>query len=264
MGWFTRRSNSWEIKNSLILLGVVGGISFISFGVLTPIAIAVFGRIVNVNRWFWHSCIIALVYLFFLILALFFLVADVDSVYVLAVNFISFYIYVVYMSLDLGEYLQRLDLQNIISLEKNKEYNYDAVISQYNSVQSDYQSTKDEFIYKLEYWKNKLAKPELIKSVDEIIRLTNIIITKDDHASDLFFLRHGSSIVNVLQQYVELDSSYISNPTVIGTKQSLEQVIIQSRVIFENELSNLIEMKVLEVDSEASVYISVLKGRGIL
>ncbi|MVX35918.1 hypothetical protein [Myroides sp. LoEW2-1] len=263
MGWFTKRSKSWEVKNTVLLLGVVGSVSFISFGVLTPIAIAIFGNIVNVNRWFWKSCMIALVYLFFLILALFFLVADVSSTYVLAVNFLSFYIYVVYMSLDLGEYLQRLDLQNYITLEKNKDYNYDAVISQFNQVQEDI-SPKDRFIAKLTFWRDQISNAKVVENVSELIRLTEIIIAKDESRADLFFVRHGSTIENVLQQYVELDQTYIANASVISTKENLEHVIAQSKVVFENELSNMIETEALQVDGEASVYISVLKGRGIL
>lgn len=263
MGWFTNRSKSWEFKNAVVLLGVVGAVSFLTLGLLTPIAVSIFGAIVKIGKWTKATLFIALVYLLFLIISLFAYLAGQSFISILALNFISFYIYVVYMSLDLGEYLQRLDLKNYIKLEKNKEYSYYEVMKQLNAL-NDSSSRKDVFIQNLEFYKKHIQNAKLLSDISELQRLVNIIVAKDEHRSDLFFERHGSTIENALKQYVELDTTYIKSSQVEESKHKIEVIIEKARIAFENELSKMIETEVLQVDAEAEVYTSILKGRGLL
>lgn len=263
MGWFTNRSKSWEFKNSLVLLGVVGGVSFLSLGLLTPLAVAVFGAIVKVSKWTKTTLFIALVYLLFLIISLFAYMAGEGFMSILTLNFISFYIYVAYMSLYLGEYLQRLDLKDYINLEKNKEYSYFSIMNQLTSVE-DNVSRKDLFIRNLRVLKTNISNSSMVSDIDELERLVNVIVETDPSKSELFFVRHASTIENALQQYIELDQNYLQNKEVADSKVKLEKLISSARLAFENELSKMFEMQILQVDAEAEVYISILKGRGLL
>lgn len=263
MGWFTNRSKSWEFKNSLVLLGVVGGVSFLSLGLLTPIAVAVFGAIVKVSKWTKTTLFISLIYLLFLVISLFAYMANQGFTTILTLNFISFYIYVAYMSLYLGEYLQRLDLKDYINLEKDKEYSYFSIMNQLVNVEENI-SRKDLFINNLTNLKKNITNISMQDDIDELIRLVNVIVETDPSKSDLFFERHASTIENALQQYITLDKDYLQNTEVKEAKEKLEQLISSARLAFENELSKMFEMQILEVDAEAEVYLSILKGRGLL
>ncbi|AJA67561.1 hypothetical protein HX045_10030 [Myroides odoratimimus] len=263
MGWFTNRNKTWEIREGLVLLGTVGIISFLSLGVLTPLVVMIFGYQVKVTRWIKTSFLISLVYLLVLLIALFVYLAGESPVSLLTLNYISFYIYVVYLALYLPEYLQRLDLKNYIKLEKNKEYNYYVIMEQLEDVQSS-ESLKESFMANLRTFRRQISNPSIVNEIDEILRLIDVIVLKESASTDLLLERHVSTIENALIQYIELNNSYHINNEVKQSISKLENLVKYARIALENELSKIIETQVLTVDGEASVYLSVLKGKGLL
>ncbi|MDM1348755.1 hypothetical protein HX017_17430 [Myroides marinus] len=263
MGWFTDRSKSWEIKETVLLLGVIGIVSFLSLGVLTPFAVFFFGNRVRISHWLKVSFFISSIYLVFLILALFVFVAGENPVSILTLNYISFYIYVVYLSIYVPEYLQRLDLKNYINLEKNKEYSYHTIIQQMNDVRSDIPN-KTSFIANLNRFKRSIVSQCMIIEINEILRLIEVIGVNNLNVTEVILERHVSTIENALTQYIELTTNYHQSKEVLDSIANLEELIKYARIALENELSMIIESQVLGVDGEASVYLSVLKGRGFV
>ncbi|MHC5202925.1 hypothetical protein [Myroides sp. LJL119] len=262
MGWFTYRSKSWEVKNALLLLGIVGGTSLLSLGVLTPLAIQIFGSVVSMTKWTKQSLYIAIFYFLFLFLALFILLANSQASYVIAFCFISFYVYTVYISFHIGEYLQRLDLKNYMELEKNVSYSYYQVYQQLN-VGSLQASSQDSFIAGLNIYKKQIDDRLLLKDIEELERLCAIIVSNSND-SELFFARHSASILGILQQYIELNNSYLKNDQTNALVSNLKQVISNAKTAFENEITNMVERQVLQVDAESQVYVSLLKAKGLL
>lgn len=263
MGWFTHRSKSWEIKNALVLLSVVGVTSLLSLGVLTPIAIHIFGSIVSMTRWTKQSLYIALFYLLFLFLSLFILLASNEASYVLTFSLVSFYVYTIYMSFHLGEYLQRLDLKNYMTLNKNESYSYYQVYAQLNN-SNLHSSSQEAFLQGLDVYKQQIKDVSLLSDISELQRLSLIITGGDSTATDLFFARHSSSVLNILQQYIELNNSYLQTQKTTELSNNLKQVIANSKIAFENEITNMVQRQVLQVDAESEIYVSLLKAKGLL
>ncbi len=263
MGWFTHQSKSWELKNSLLLLSVVGVTSILSLGVLTPVAIHIFGSIVNMTKWTKQSLYIALFYFSFLILALFLLLANQEASFVIIFSGISFYLYTIYMSLHLGEYLQRLDLKKLMKLNNNESYSYELTYDQLQPKKTLITS-KDLFIDGIEGFKKSISKQSIVNDLDTLQHLARLITQEESRETELFFERHSSTILNVLQQYVEINSSYLQNEHTKELSQKLVNVISKAKEAFENELSNMIEKEVLQVDAENQVYISLLKAKGLV
>lgn len=263
MGWFTHESKGWEIKNALVLLGVVGVTSILSLGVLTPLAIHIFGSIVQMTRWTKQSLYIALFYFLFLLVALFILLANQEASYVILFSIVSFYVYTLFMSLHLGEYLQRLDLKKYMNLQNNHSYSYAVTYKQVHPT-VELKSSKALFNEALEEYKNKINKLSIKQDISELQRLASLILQDDSRESELFFARHNSAILNILQQYVELDQSYLKNIDNLELSEKLETVISKAKTAFEQELSQMIQREVLQVDAESEVYISLLKAKGLL
>lgn len=263
MGWFTNRNKSWEIKQILILLGVVGMSSALTLGVLTPIVVFIFGSQVKISRWTKTAVFIGLLYLALLFIVLFVYISGANPISLLGLNYISFYIYIIYLSISVPEYLQRLDLKNYINLENGKEYSYYTIMEQLADIEST-NSSKQSFISNLKVFKRQIDSPSINVEIDEILRLIDLIIVNESNATDLLLERHVSTVENSLIQYIELSNSYHKNEQVINSIHKLEELVRYARIALENELSIMIENQVLQVDGEASVYLSVLKGRGLL
>lgn len=263
MGWFTNRNKSWEIKQILILLGVVGLSSALTLGVLTPIVVFIFGSQVKISRWTKTAVFIGLLYLALLFIVLFVYISGANPISLLGLNYISFYIYIIYLSISVPEYLQRLDLKNYINLENGKEYSYYTIMEQLADIEST-NSSKQSFISNLKVFKRQIDSPSINVEIDEILRLIDLIIVNESNATDLLLERHVSTVENSLIQYIELSNSYHKNEQVINSIHKLEELVRYARIALENELSIMIENQVLQVDGEASVYLSVLKGRGLL
>lgn len=263
MGWFTNRNKSWEIKQILILLGVVGMSSALTLGVLTPIVVFIFGSQVKISRWTKTAVFIGLLYLALLFIVLFVYISGANPISLLGLNYISFYIYIIYLSISVPEYLQRLDLKNYINLENGKEYSYYTIMEQLADIEST-NSSKQSFISNLKVFKLQIDSPSINVEIDEILRLIDLIIVNESNTTDLLLERHVSTVENSLIQYIELSNSYHKNEQVINSIHKLEELVRYARIALENELSIMIENQVLQVDGEASVYLSVLKGRGLL
>lgn len=263
MGWFTNRNKSWEVKHTLILLGVIGGTSFLSLGVLTPLVVVLFGSNVKMGHWTRTSLFISSIYLFFLVLALFVFAIGENPVSLLTLNYISFYIYVVYFAIYVPEYLQRLDLKNYIHLEKNREYSYFSILDQLELAESRI-PLKDTFIANMERFKQQITSKGILVEIDEITRLINVIGLHESNVDSRLLERHISTIENALIQYIELSARYLQNDKVTESKKRLEELVKYARIALENELTVLIEAQVLHRDGESSVYLSVLKGRGFV
>lgn len=262
MGWFTYRSKLWEIRHTFIFLSVIGVISFISLGVLTPLVVLLFASNVKMSRWVKTSLFISSVYLVCLFFALFGFIVGENPISLLKLNYISFYIYVIYFSIYVPEYLQRLDLKNYINLEKSKEYSYYSIMEQLAEVQSN-DSLRVLFLTNLNRFKQLITNKDMIAELDEISRLVGVININDDNVSEVLLERHVSTIENALIQYIELTNNYRQNELVRSSILKLEELVKYARLAFEKELSVLIETQVLKVDGESSVYLSVLKGRGL-
>ncbi|MDR0228624.1 MAG: hypothetical protein LBI72_06125 [Flavobacteriaceae bacterium] len=263
MGWFTNQNKLWEIKETVLFLGSVGVVSFLSLGLLTPVLIFLLGRHVKLTRWNRVALFLGVVYFFVLLLAFMVLLSGSNPFLILLGSFISFYIYVVYMALSLPEYFQRLDLKNYIYLEDDKVYDYYSVVTQVESLKSTV-STVEIFLKDLRSFSQQIENKNVVKEIEEIARLVQIIEINHVGLTEQLLERHVITLSNALLQYVNLTQRYHKTIEVEKSISRLEELISYARIAFENELTQLIEKEVLEVDSESSVYLSVLRSRGFV
>ncbi|NGM90187.1 hypothetical protein G5B35_23095, partial [Parapusillimonas sp. SGNA-6] len=81
--------------------------------------------------------------------------------------------------------------------------------------------------------------------------------------AEKFLVRHGT-VVNVLREYDELENTRLHNQVTLDSKLKLERVLAQAVSAIEQDVTNLIKLRLLDVSAESEVYIQTLKNRDLL
>ncbi|MEK6513356.1 hypothetical protein [Myroides odoratimimus] len=168
------------------------------------------------------------------------------------------------MSFHLREYLERLDLANYMKLENNVSYSYREIKDYFMSLNELEDDERVRFIKMITLYKGQIKNSAMVKDLEELVRLVDYIIEKDRERSDLFFLKHSSSLESILKQYVEIQNIGFTDPEMDRLANKLANVISLSRKAFENELINMFDNEVLSMTSEADFYKNYLQSKGLI
>lgn len=156
-------------------------------------------------------------------------------------------------------YLQRMELAEVREL-----YWIPSVGSQKRiEIAAPTIDTPQFFVERLLHWRKEINNPKILKDIDNILRLFQLLEKKDKREAEKFLVRH-STIVNVLMQYDELENAKLNNSITIESKRKLEDVIRQAAIAVEQEVTNQFKMGMLDVSAETDVYIQTLKSRNLL
>ncbi|EHO06652.1 hypothetical protein HMPREF9714_02886 [Myroides odoratimimus CCUG 12901] len=264
MGRYTDRSRLWEIFQSFLLfLGIVI-ITYFSFGFFGPLVVLLFSKRVKFPKWANQSLFVFGVQYLLFIVCLFWLIRSKNEDFIYVLIFICVYLYLIFMSFHLREYLERLDLANYMKLENNVSYSYREIKDYFMSLNELEDDERVRFIKMITLYKGQIKNSAMVKDLEELVRLVDYIIEKDRERSDLFFLKHSSSLESILKQYVEIQNIGFTDPEMDRLANKLANVISLSRKAFENELINMFDNEVLSMTSEADFYKNYLQSKGLI
>lgn len=123
--------------------------------------------------------------------------------------------------------------------------------------------TPQSFVDKLMYYKREINNVNIQQYLDKIIRLFHLIEKRDLMEAERFLVRHGT-IVNVVREYSDLDSTKLNNSVTMESKRKLENVLAQAAKAIELDVTNLIKNRLLDVSVESDVYLQTLKNKNLL
>ena len=156
-------------------------------------------------------------------------------------------------------YLQRLELGEVRSLTW-----IDTVEKQRRlELAQAAMETPQTFVSKLLYFKKEINNRNIQQHIDAILRLFQLLEKRDVQEAEKFLVRHGT-VVNVLREYVELENTRLNNQVTLDSKKKLEYVLAQAATAIEQDVTNLIKLRLLDVAAESEVYIQTLKNRDLL
>lgn len=123
--------------------------------------------------------------------------------------------------------------------------------------------TPQTFVAKLVYYKKQINNNPIQSSVDKIIRLFHLLEQRDILEAEKFLVRHGT-VVNVLREYDDLEKTKLTNQVTLESKKKLENVLVQASQAIEQDVTNLIKSRLLDVSAESDVYIQTLRNKNLL
>lgn len=252
MGWFTSKSNQWELK--------VGWLSCLAilfplfFPPLAMLYMGIRGKIKNL--------ILASILWGGLYIGGYFIYAmykDIDKIEILLFSIVFTGALVVAMYLK--EFFRRVHLRTIMDISWSAEYDY--VDFMRRKKISEVLSVSD-FIDSLMMWQKQISNTEISGSITSMIQLTKSITTNNKHISDLFIERHAYSIENILQQYYQIELSRLDNKMIKSAEYKIRMTLLAATKAFENELTNKNKYNHLAIEIDSEVYLQDLKNRGLL
>ncbi len=123
--------------------------------------------------------------------------------------------------------------------------------------------TADSFVNKLLSYRKSIRSRAIQDHTDKIIRLFQLLESKDSMESDKFLVRHGT-VVNVLREYDLLEKTQLNNKVTLESKNKMEEVILQASSAIETDVTNIIKARLLDVSVESDVYLQTLRNRDLL
>lgn len=123
--------------------------------------------------------------------------------------------------------------------------------------------TPQYFIERLMHWRKRIGNRTMHQDIDKIIRLFHLLEKRDRLEAERFLVRH-STVVSVLMQYNELENANLNNETSRLSKQKLQAVLHTASEAIEQEVTNHFKIGMLEVSAETDVYLQTLKNRNLI
>ncbi len=259
MGWATKKSRTWEIRQ--MVWTVLSVVMFLPFPIhITPLVMMNQARRAKVRSWYITSWVLLAVELALMVSFFYFFGALSQAMFLTLGG--SVLTYVVGNGLLLNQakpYLQRLELGEVRDL-----YWISSIDTQKRlEIAAPTIDTPQLFVERLLHWRKEIENRNIQKDIDNILRLFQLLEKKDKREAEKFLVRH-STVVNVLMQYDELENARLNNTITSESKQKLESVIRQAAVAIEQEVTNQFKMGLLDVSAESDVYLQTLKSRNLL
>ena len=123
--------------------------------------------------------------------------------------------------------------------------------------------TPQTFVSKLMFYKESVRNNAIRQNIDKIIRLFHLLEERDIFEAEKFLVRHGT-IVSVLREYHDLEKTKLNNAITIDSKNRLESVLVKASEAVEQDVSNLIKSRLLDVSAESDVYLQTLKNKNLI
>lgn len=259
MGWATKKSRPWEIRQ--LVWTFLSILMFLPLPIhVHPLVMMAQAKKAKVRSWMFTAWLLLAVEIGLLVsFVMFFGTLSQAMLLTLGGSVLS---YVVGNGLLLNQakpYLQRLELSEVRDL-----YWISSMGSQRRlEISAPTIDTPQFFVERLLHWRKEIDNNNIHKDIDKILRLFQLLEKKDKREAEKFLVRH-STIVNVLMQYDELENARLNNTVTYESKKKLEEVIRQAAVAVEEEVTNQFKMGMLDVSAETDVYIQTLKSRNLL
>lgn len=265
MGRYTDRSRIWELAQTFGLFLLLIVVSWLTYGVLAPLIIFFAASRVAYKSWATKALIVLAIHCVVMSVIVYLNGSLENNLYV--IPFLcagSAYVFVVFMSFHIREYLERLDLKKYMKLEMEVSYSYRVIKDNLLKLEEKEVDDKAVFLAMIEGYRMKIMDKNMAANLQEMEHLTHLIVEKDTERSALFYLKHTSALDSILKQYIELQDLPIIDPGVEQLKAKLYQVIGLARDAFENELVAMFDVEIMSSASEADFYKSYVQSKGLI
>ncbi|GGE31505.1 MULTISPECIES: hypothetical protein [Sphingobacterium] len=259
MGWATKKSRPWEVKQLVW--------TFLSILMFLPLPIHVHPLVMmsqakkaKVRSWMVTAWLLLAIEIGLLVsFVVFFGTLSQAMLLTLGGSVLSYVVGNAILLNQVKPYLQRLELAEVRDLYWISNVNSQKRLE----LAAPTIDTPQLFVERLLHWRKEIDNNNIHKDIDKILRLFQLLEKKDKREAEKFLVRH-STIVNVLMQYDELENANLNNSVTYESKRKLEDVIRQAAVAVEQEVTNQFKMGMLDVSAETDVYIQTLKSRNLL
>ncbi len=210
----------------------------VTYGIFTPLLVFIAAYRVAYTSWTIKSLVVLAIHIVVMGGILFFSKSLNlgDLIFIMPFLMVgSAYVFTVFMSFFIREYLERLDLKNYMKLELDVSYSYRVVKDSLLKLEAKERDEKDVFLNMLQGYRAKITDVHMINNLIEMEHLTRLIVDKDKNRSGIFFLKHSSALDSILKQYIELQDLPIIDSGVEQLKAKLYQVIGLSREAFDRK-----------------------------
>lgn len=266
MGRYTDRSRLWELSHTFSLFSVLVVCSLLTYGLFAPLVILFVGYQVSYLSWVIKSLIVLGIHTLVSLAILYGYSSQEEYIFVKTFLIMvgGAYVFVVFLSFYIREYLERLDLKKYMKLEADVSYSYREVKDNIRRLQAQEPDEKELFLAMLAGFKAKITDPTMQDNIKEMEHLASLIVEKEAERSGLFFLKHSSALESILKQYIELQDLPLVDPETEQLKIKLREVIGLSRKAFENELLALFDEEIMSMTSEADFYRNYVQSKGLI
>lgn len=268
MGRYTDRSRLWELSQTFSLFVVLVVCSLFTYGAFAPLVILIAANRVSYTSWVMKSLVVLAIHILVMIVLLFLSSSSENTIDNLMnavfLMFGSTYVFVVFMSFYIREYLERLDLKQYMKLEADVSYSYREMKDSILKLQTNEPDEKDVFSAMLAGFRTKISDVTMQENLQEMEHLASLIVEKEEERSKLFFLKHSSALESILKQYVELQDLPLVDPETEKFKTRLREVIALAKTAFENELIGMFDVEVMSMTSEADFYKNYVQAKGLI
>lgn len=268
MGRYTDRSRLWELSQTFSLFLLLATCSLLTYGAFGPLIVFLAASRVSYSSWAIKSLIVFAIHI---VVILIILISSSSStkgsdsfLWIIFTMFGSTYVFVVFMSFYMREYLERLDLKKYMKLEADVSYSYREVKDSILKLQLNEPDEKDIFSAMLAEFRVKILDATMQRDLAEMEHLAGLIVEKEEARSKLFFLKHSSALESILKQYIELQDLPLVDPETEQFKAKLRDVIGLAKKAFENELIAMFDVEVMSMTSEADFYKNYVQSKGLI
>ncbi len=259
MGWATKKSRPWEIRQTIWT--ILSILMFIPLPIhIYPLVMMSQASKAKVRSWMGIAWVMLGIELALMVSFFYFFGALSQAMLLtLGGSMLSYVVGNALLLNQLKPYLRRLELSEVREL-----YWISTIDSQKRlEISAPTIDTPQFFVERLLHWRKEIDNTRIHKDIDNILRLFQLLEKKDKREAEKFLVRH-STIVNVLMQYDELENAKLNNQVTFDSKRKLEDVIRQAAQAIEQEVTNQFKMGMLDVSAETDVYIQTLKSRNLL
>lgn len=256
MGWATKNSKRWELGQLRWTFASV---------LLVPIPLHPFVMMAQASKskvrsWFVLSWLllavqVALFYSFYI-----FVGAVSQGLFWTILGFVGSYIVGNGLLISQSkQYLRRLEQGQLRELNW---INSPSDLKRLALIQAEME-TPQSFVNKLIFYKKEISNIKIQHNLDKIIRLFHLLEQRDSMEAEKFLVRHGT-VISVVREYYDLESTKLNNAITIESMNKLESVLGQATLAIEQDVSTMIKSRLLDVSAESDVYIQTLKNKNLL
>lgn len=277
MGWYTDKSKTWEITNSLPIYFLM---VILFFCPQVPLFLmGIFSR--RTETWTVYS-ILSFLFQWGLI----WLISYWENTFTIVIFFplaifMMVYTYI-YTFKRIGIYLQslteksiglkrRTDISkpysNLENSMRNRSGKKSLILETHKKeilLKNTELSLGKQFINDLKHWQREVEPIDLKEDLERIIKVSQQIEERDPIQSELFFMRNTETINKLLSQYDSIENAKINSDEITSSLRRLEGYVGKIRVSFEQELINMFKSDLMDIDAESEAYLQTLKNKGLI
>jgi len=262
MGWFTVKSNSWELKKGwIVVLSVICPL----FTIFSLIYMVVVTKFVKILRGIISIVVLASLLLLYTYLLSVFNLKDYHHFWVFdligIILMCSLLCYPsILMAANTREFMQRLHLQELFELKK-VDYDYYHIIQE---LRVKNMNSMVDFVKELEYWDNLIVEELVSSQIVELITLMKKIDELKGGKTQLFLEQHSYSLIHLLKQFHQIELSKLSSVKISDMKRKLEDTLFIAIKAIRQEVINEIKLQNISVEVDADLYVENLKREGLI